>query len=94
MKLRPTMREKAKVMDADAIRRALVRMAHEVLERNGRADILALVGVPTRGVQLAQRLASIIDRIESSSLPVGTLSIANYRDDIGRAPATHTASAS
>jgi len=52
------------------------------------------VGVPTRGVQLAQRLASIIDRIESSSLPVGTLSIANYRDDIGRAPAMHTASAS
>ncbi|MGH2362074.1 MAG: bifunctional pyr operon transcriptional regulator/uracil phosphoribosyltransferase PyrR [bacterium] len=91
--MRPTMREKAKVMDADAIRRALVRMAHEVLERNGRADILAVVGVPTRGVQLAQRLASIIDRIESTSLPVGTLSIANYRDDIGRSPATHTASA-
>lgn len=90
--IRPMMREKAKVMDADAIRRALVRMAHEVLERNGRADILAVVGVPTRGVQLAQRLASIIDRIESTSLPVGTLSIANYRDDIGRSPATHTGS--
>lgn len=94
MMLRPTRREKAKVMDADAIRRALVRMAHEVLERNQRADTLAVVGVPTRGVQLAHRLASIIDRIESTSLPVGTLNIANYRDDIGRSPATHAANAS
>jgi pyrimidine operon attenuation protein/uracil phosphoribosyltransferase len=76
--------EKAKVMDADAIRRALVRMAHEVLERNKRADDIAVVGVPTRGVTLAKRLASIIDRIENTSLPVGTLNITSYRDDVGR----------
>lgn len=88
--MRPAMREKAKVMDGDAIRRALVRMAHEVLERNKRADVIAVVGVPTRGVPLAQRLASIIDRIENTSLPVGTLNITSYRDDIGRAVLTHT----
>lgn len=82
--------EKAKVMDADAIRRALVRMAHEVLERNKRADDIAVVGVPTRGVTLAKRLASIIDRIENTSLPVGTLNITSYRDDIGRAPITRS----
>jgi pyrimidine operon attenuation protein/uracil phosphoribosyltransferase len=80
--------EKAKVMDADAIRRALVRMAHEVLERNKRADDIAVVGVPTRGVTLAKRLASIIDRIENTSLPVGTLNITSYRDDIGRTQVT------
>lgn len=78
------MREKAKVMDADAMRRALVRMAHEVLERNKRADDLAVVGVHTRGVPLGERLASLIGHIENTVLPVGILDISGYRDD--RAP--------
>jgi len=77
----PVMREKARVMDADAIRRALVRMAHEILERNKSAEHLAMAGVPTRGVPLAHRLAGIITGIEHVEVPVGTLDIARYRDD-------------
>ena len=75
------MREKAQVMDADAMRRALVRMAHEVLERNKSADGLALVGVRTRGVPLAARLAALIGGIEHVQVPVGTIDISRYRDD-------------
>lgn len=75
------MREKAKVMDADAMRRALVRMAHEVLERNKSADGLALVGVRTRGVPLAARLAALIGGIEHVQVPVGTIDVSHYRDD-------------
>ncbi len=84
------MREKAKVMDADAIRRALVRMAHEVLERNTRAEALAVVGVRTRGVPLAERLGSLIGRIEDTAVPVGTIDITNYRDDLTPAQTDRT----
>jgi pyrimidine operon attenuation protein/uracil phosphoribosyltransferase len=75
------MREKAKVMDADAMRRILVRMAHEVLERNKSADGLAVVGVRTRGVPLAARLAGLIGEIEHVQVPVMMLDISRYRDD-------------
>jgi len=75
------MREKAKVMDAEAIRRALTRMAHEVLERNHSAQGLAVVGIPTRGGPLAQRLARAIEGIEETMVPVGILDIARFRDD-------------
>ncbi len=75
------MREKARVMDADAIRRALVRMAHEILERNKSAQQLAIVGIRTRGLPLAQRLAAAIAGIEQVQVPVGTLDITRYRDD-------------
>lgn len=75
------MREKAKVMDADAMRRVLVRMAHEVLERNTSADELAVVGVRTRGVPLAARLAGLIGGIEHVQVPVRMLDISRYRDD-------------
>jgi len=75
------MREKARVMDADAIRRALVRMAHEILERNKNAQHLVVVGIRTRGVPLAQRLAAVIAGIEQTEVPVGTLDITRYRDD-------------
>ncbi len=74
-------REKARVMDADAVRRALVRMAHEILERNKNAEHLAFVGVRTRGVPLAHRLAGIITGIEQVQVPVATLDITRYRDD-------------
>jgi pyrimidine operon attenuation protein/uracil phosphoribosyltransferase len=76
-----TMREKAKVMDGDAIRRAVVRMAHEVLERNKSASDLAVVGVQTRGVPLARRLASAIEAIEGVAVPVGVLDTRPFRDD-------------
>jgi pyrimidine operon attenuation protein/uracil phosphoribosyltransferase len=75
------MREKARVMDTDGIRRALARMAHEVLERNPTAGDLAIIGIQTRGVSLAQRLAKAIGSIEHAPLDVGTLDVSRYRDD-------------
>ena len=75
------MKEKAQVMDAESMRRALVRMAHELLERNKSADHLALVGIRTRGVVLAHRLAKAVADIESVQVPLGTLDITRYRDD-------------
>jgi len=75
------MREKAKVMDADAMRRAVVRMAHEILERNKTASHLAIVGIQTRGVPLAARLAAAITQIEGASVPVGALDTRPFRDD-------------
>ena len=79
-----TPREAAKVMDAEAIRRALIRIAHEILERNkGTAD-LALIGIRTRGALLAQRLASAIEASDHHPIPVGALDITLYRDDLSR----------
>lgn len=75
------MREKAKVMDGDAVRRAVVRMAHEIVERNKAASQLAIVGVETRGVPLARRLAGSIAQIEGVSVPVGTIDPRPFRDD-------------
>ncbi len=77
-------REKGKAMDADAIRRALVRIAHEILEHNKGTDGLALVGIRTRGAILAQRLAKEIEAIDRPPLPVGVLDITLYRDDLSR----------
>ncbi|MBI4277234.1 MAG: bifunctional pyr operon transcriptional regulator/uracil phosphoribosyltransferase PyrR [Armatimonadetes bacterium] len=88
-----TLREKARVMDAEAMRRAVTRMAHEVLERNRTAEALVLVGIRTRGVFLAQRLQQAIERIEGSVVPVGTLDITLYRDDLSTMtdrPIVHT----
>lgn len=71
-----------KVMDAEDARRALVRIAHEIIEKNKGAGRVALVGIHRRGVPLADRLATIIHQIESIEVPTGTLDIALYRDDI------------
>jgi pyrimidine operon attenuation protein/uracil phosphoribosyltransferase len=76
------LREKAQVLDEAALDRALTRIAHEILERNGGAKDLAFVGLRTRGVTLAHRLASAITRIDGSTLPVGALDITLYRDDL------------
>ncbi len=76
-------KEKAQVLDEHALDRALTRIAHEILERNAGADELAFVGLRTRGVTLAQRLAAKIARIDGVQLPVGTLDISLYRDDLG-----------
>ncbi len=75
------MREKARVMDAEAVRRAVVRMAHEILERNKAAETLALLGIRTRGVPLAARLAAAIESIEGTRPQTGMLDIARHRDD-------------
>ena len=77
-------RTKAEVMDARAIDRALTRIAHEILEANRGAEGLALVGVLTRGAHVAGRLAERISRIEGAEIPVGSLDISFYRDDVGR----------
>ncbi|MBI3997356.1 MAG: bifunctional pyr operon transcriptional regulator/uracil phosphoribosyltransferase PyrR [Candidatus Omnitrophica bacterium] len=76
--------ERAKVMDAEAIRRALTRIAHEILERNKGADQLALIGIRTRGAILAQRLAKDIEAIDRHPVQVGILDITLYRDDLSR----------
>ena len=80
------------VLDADGIRRAVTRIAHEIVERNhGVADVV-LVGIADRGDHLAARLSQELRAIEGSEVPVGTLDITFYRDDIGRraeAPEVH-----
>ncbi|WP_324717655.1 bifunctional pyr operon transcriptional regulator/uracil phosphoribosyltransferase PyrR [Carboxydochorda subterranea] len=76
------MRERAQIMDAEEIRRALERMAHEIAERNMGAPSLALVGIKARGVPLARRLAELLERIEGRAIPVGALDITLYRDDL------------
>jgi pyrimidine operon attenuation protein/uracil phosphoribosyltransferase len=80
------------VLEADDIRRALVRIAHEILERNGGPAGVALVGIADRGDDLARRLAVEIEQIEGAKVPVGVLDITFYRDDIGlraEAPEVH-----
>jgi pyrimidine operon attenuation protein / uracil phosphoribosyltransferase len=74
------------VMDADQIARACARMAHQILESNRGAEGLVLLGIPTRGVHLASRLASAISLVEGRSIPVGSLDITLYRDDLRRNP--------
>lgn len=75
-------RTKAAVMDGEAIARAVTRIAHEILESNKGAADLALVGIVTRGAALAETLAGKIAEIEGAEVPVGTLDISFYRDDL------------
>ena len=72
------------VMDADRIGRSLARIAHEILERNKGVDDLALIGVRSRGVPLAKRLARHIKSITGDDVPTGALDITLYRDDLMR----------
>jgi pyrimidine operon attenuation protein / uracil phosphoribosyltransferase len=84
--------ETSRLLEGAEIRRALTRIAHEILERNKGAGRLALVGIAARGDDLARRLAGEIERIEGVSVPVGVLDITFYRDDIGmraEAPEVH-----
>jgi pyrimidine operon attenuation protein/uracil phosphoribosyltransferase len=78
----PRFREKAQVLDEAALDRALTRIAHEILERNAGSANLTFVGLRTRGVTLAHRLAAKIARIDGATVPVGTLDITLYRDDL------------
>lgn len=75
------------VLDADDVQRALTRIAHEVLERNKGAESLVLLGIPTRGVPLAHRLAARISDVEGAAVPTGSLDITMYRDDLRLRPA-------
>ena len=71
-----------RVLDADGLRRALTRIAHEIVERNGGVEGLVLVGIRSRGVPLANRLAALIEQHEATPIPVGSLDITFYRDDL------------
>src|SRR6266498_5304240 len=75
--------ERGRLMDAGEIRRAVTRIAHEIVERNKGAGRLVLAGIAARGDDLARRLAAEIRRIEGVEVPVGALDITFYRDDIG-----------
>ena len=70
------------IMDAEAMRRAIVRISHEIIERNKGVDNVVIVGIRTRGVPIAERLAAAIKDIENVELPVGMLDITLYRDDL------------
>jgi len=76
------LQQKAQLMSASEIERTLVRLAHEILERNSGVDGLGLVGIRRRGVPLAERLGKMIQRVEKKPVPVGTLDITFYRDDL------------
>lgn len=76
------LREKAQLMSSSEIERTLVRLAHEIIEKNNGINNLGLVGVRRRGVPLAQRLGQMIERIEKDAIFVGTLDITLYRDDL------------
>ncbi len=78
------MEEKARIMDEQSINRALIRISHEIVEKNKGVEDLALVGIRRRGVPLAKRLAEYIFSIEGVEIPVGILDITLYRDDLSR----------
>jgi pyrimidine operon attenuation protein / uracil phosphoribosyltransferase len=77
-------REKAQILDAAGIVRAITRIAHEIVERNKGVQDVVLVGLRSRGVGLAHRIAGKLDEIERLKVPVGALDITLYRDDLGR----------
>jgi pyrimidine operon attenuation protein/uracil phosphoribosyltransferase len=82
----------SRLMDEDEVRRAVTRIAHEIVERNKGASGTVLVGIAARGDDLARRLAAEIERIDGTAVPVGALDITFYRDDIGmraEAPEVH-----
>jgi pyrimidine operon attenuation protein/uracil phosphoribosyltransferase len=78
----PPLREKSRLMSSSEIERTLVRLAHEILEKNDGSEGLALVGIERRGVPLAHRLARLLAAIEKKPIDVGTLDIHFYRDDL------------
>ena len=73
---------KSDLMDSDALKRCLIRISHQILERNGGTENLCLVGIKTRGVPVAKIIRENILAIEGTEVPVGTIDISFYRDDI------------
>jgi pyrimidine operon attenuation protein / uracil phosphoribosyltransferase len=90
----PNLREKGRIMSASEIERTLIRLAHEIVEKNNGVENLTLVGIKRRGVPLAARLGKLIHQIEKTPVSVGTLDITLYRDDlstVGASPVIHKA---
>lgn len=82
------LREKAEILDAKAMGRAIARISFEIIERNRGTEALCILGVRTRGAYLAQRIARKITEVEGGEIPVGVLDITPYRDDLkGEKPA-------
>jgi pyrimidine operon attenuation protein/uracil phosphoribosyltransferase len=88
MSAKPSAPKAVTVMDADAVRRAITRIAHEILERNKGTENLALIGIRSRGVHIADRIAATIQSIEATEVPRGIVDITLYRDDLSRAEQT------
>ena len=82
---KPNLREKGRLMSASEIERTLVRLAHEIVERNNGSANLGLIGIKRRGVPLAQRIAKLVETIEKSPVDTGVLDISFYRDDLSTA---------
>lgn len=78
----PKLRVKGRLMSASEIERTLVRLAHEIVEKNDGAENLGLIGIKRRGVPLAERLAALIGKIEKKKIDTGVLDISFYRDDL------------
>ena len=76
------MKDKAEIMDENAMARALTRISHEIIEKNKGVEELVLIGIQRRGVPLAKRIARKISEVEGSEVPVGILDITLYRDDL------------
>ncbi len=74
------------IMDAEAIRRALRRIAHEIIERNPRLEQVVLAGIPARGVEIARRVAGFIREIANAEIETGVIDVAMHRDDVGTRP--------
>jgi pyrimidine operon attenuation protein/uracil phosphoribosyltransferase len=79
---KPRLREKGRLLSASEIERTLVRLAHEIVERNNGASNLGLIGIKRRGVPLAQRIGKLIETIEKAPVQTGVLDISFYRDDL------------
>ena len=82
---KPHLREKGRLMSSSEIERTLVRLAHEIVERNNGSANLGLIGIKRRGVPLAQRIAKLIETIEKAPVDTGVLDISFYRDDLSTA---------
>jgi len=77
---------RSQILSSADLQRALTRMAHEVAERNGGLEDVVLIGLQTGGVPIARRMAAVLEHLEGQEIPVGTLDVAFYRDDIGLRP--------
>lgn len=76
------MQEKAQILDEKGINRSIIRISHEIIEKNKGVENIAVVGIKTRGVPLAKRIAKYIEEFEGVEIPVGDLDITLYRDDL------------